>query len=127
MNLFEAEISGTGQQTRLRLPSGAEIASDQPCPDGLMGARVQYGVRPEDLVIANGDALAFLDFRVDLVEKLGDTTVLYMNDANQEDGQVIAKEPGIVHARPGEVLAMTASPQKVHVFKDGVALAHHAA
>lgn len=122
MNLFEAEISGTGPHTRLRLASGVEITSDIPSNESLAGAKVQYGIRPEDLVIAQGDAMPFLDFRVDIVEKLGDTTVFYMHDDTQVDGQVIAKQAGIGQAAVGTTLSMTAAPAKIHVFKDGKSL-----
>ena len=122
MNLFKATVSGTGDSTRLRLASGLEIQADVPCPAGLEGAEVEYGIRPEDLVIAGGDALAFIDFEVDLVEKLGDTTVMYSSDPTQADGQMIAKQPGIGAVSAGQTLRMTAAPQKIHVFHKGRSL-----
>lgn len=122
MNLFDAEVFGCGERTRLRLASGREIIADVPCPDRLLGKKVQYGIRPEDLVVAQGDAMAFIEFRLDIVEKLGDTTVFYSHDPSQVDGQMIAKQPGIIHATPGDVLQMTASPSKISVFHDGVSL-----
>lgn len=122
MNLFDATISQTGPQTRLSLPSGIDILANVPSPDRLMGAAVQYGVRPEDLVVAQNGAMPFLDFSVDIVEKLGDTTVLYSRDETQQDGQMIAKQPGIVPVEPGNVLQMTASPEKISVFHNGQSL-----
>ncbi|WP_108259736.1 ABC transporter ATP-binding protein [Mangrovicoccus ximenensis] len=122
MNLFEAEIAATGQETRLRLATGTEISAAVPSPGHLAGAKVQFGIRPEDLVIAENGAMPFIEFRTDIVEKLGDTTVLYSNDPSQNDGQMIAKQPGIVNVEPGSVLQMTAVPQKIHVFHKGKSL-----
>ncbi|MBE3639077.1 ABC transporter ATP-binding protein [Mangrovicoccus algicola] len=124
MNLFEAEIAGTGDTTRLRLATGVEILAAIPSPAELAGAQVQYGIRPEDLVIARGDAMPFIEFRTDIVEKLGDTTVLYSRDPSQNDGQMIAKHPGIVEVASGDVLQMTAAPQKIHLFHKGRSLLH---
>lgn len=122
MNLFDAEVFGAGEQTRLRLASGREIMANVPCPESLLGRKVKYGIRPEDLVVAQNGAMPFIDFNVDIVEKLGDTTVLYSHDETQQDGQMIAKQPGIVHVERGAVLSMTASPEKISVFHEGTSL-----
>ncbi|OSP56157.1 ABC transporter ATP-binding protein [Pseudoruegeria sp. SK021] len=121
MNIFKGQITGTGAETRLRVPSGVEITSSVPSPAHLMGAEVEIGVRPEDLTVARGNELAFLDFEVEFTEKLGELTVLYTKP--QEGGNpMIAKLPGIVFVDRGSVMHLTAAPNKVHVFHEGTSL-----
>ncbi len=121
MNLMKGEVIATGAQTRVRVPSGAEVTSAAPSPEDLMGATVEVGVRPEDLTPAGEGASGFVPFEVDISERLGDVTVLYSRFGDAES-QMIVKLPGIVHAKRGEKLDLTAAPDKVHVFRNGTSL-----
>ncbi|MBL9060035.1 MAG: sn-glycerol-3-phosphate ABC transporter ATP-binding protein UgpC [Mangrovicoccus sp.] len=121
MNLMKGEITQTGPETRVRVTSGAEIATRIPSNGAMMGAKVEVGVRPEDLGVAQGGQPGFLPFVTEISERLGDVTVLYSTPT--EDGkQMIAKLPGIVHAQRGAALNLTAAPEKMHIFHNGTSL-----
>ena len=121
MNLMKGEIIATGADTRIRLASGAEVTARIPSRGNLLGAKVEVGVRPEDLVVAQGGETGFLPFVNEISERLGDVTVMY--SATNEDGkQMIAKLPGIVHVERGARLSLTAAPEKLHVFHNGTSL-----
>jgi alpha-glucoside transport system ATP-binding protein len=121
MNLFHGEITGTGEHTRLKMPSGAEIDVPVPSTANLQGAKVEIGIRPEDLVATGEGETELVKIGVEISERLGDVTVVYSGSPN-EKGQVIAKLPGIVHVKKGTQLPLTAAPEKVHVFHDGISL-----
>ncbi|MCA8879685.1 MAG: sn-glycerol-3-phosphate ABC transporter ATP-binding protein UgpC [Rhodobacteraceae bacterium] len=121
MNLLKGEIIGTGEETRIRVPSGAEITAKVPSAANLMGASVEVGVRPEDLVVVTDGTQGFLPFETEISERLGDVTVLY-SSAEPGGKQLIAKLPGIVHVERGSKLSLTAAPEKVHVFHNGISL-----
>ncbi|WP_116133590.1 ABC transporter ATP-binding protein [Tropicimonas sp. IMCC34043] len=125
MNLLPARITGTGEDTRLRLPSGAEMTVPIPSPASLRDAAVALGVRPENLrVAADGDTV-LVQSKVQITEKLGEVTVVYMDPVRAfegDDGQTIAKLPGIHRISAGTPLDLAADPQDMHVFHQGKSL-----
>jgi alpha-glucoside transport system ATP-binding protein len=121
MNLMDAEVTGTGEQTTLRT-AGGEVTAHVPSADNLMGAKVEMGVRPEDLVVAEDGAQGFVPFEVEISERLGDVTVMYSNTGGPEEKQMVAKLPGIVRVDRGTKLSLTAAPEKLHVFHKGTSL-----
>jgi alpha-glucoside transport system ATP-binding protein len=77
MNLLGGKIVGTGETTTLELPEGGgTITSHYPSKPEDMGATVQVGIRPEDMVATDGDNYAFHG-TVDIIEALGEVTQLY--------------------------------------------------
>ena len=119
MNLLPGKISHTGAQTTITLDGGGTAVSEVPTEDGDMGLQVNVGVRPEDLVPTNGTPI--FSGTVSFSEALGEVTLLYFGDQNQ-DGAVICKLPG-VHPNPrGQTMALTADPAKVQVFHQGKSL-----
>jgi alpha-glucoside transport system ATP-binding protein len=119
MNLIPGEVTGTGAQTRVRLEGGGETLSDYPTTAADLGLRVNVGIRPEDFVQTEG-AAAFSG-TVAITEALGEVTLLYFEKTEGRD-PVIAKLPGIHRDMRGARVALTASPDKVHLFADGVSL-----
>jgi len=120
MNLLDAEVTVTGSQTHVRT-SGGTVITHVPSADTLMGAKVQLGVRPEDLTIADADQEGFVPFKVEISERLGDVTVFYSTSVDGA-APIVAKLPGIVHVKRGETLHLTAVPDKLHLFHDGTSL-----
>ena len=120
MNLFAGEITGTGETTTLRLAGGGKVTSNVPSLDSDMGLSVNVGVRPEDMV--ETDASQFvMEGTVDIVEALGEVTVLYFQSNDAKD-PLIAKLPGIHHGLRGQTVRLTADPAKVHIFHNGHSL-----
>ncbi|WP_306044870.1 ABC transporter ATP-binding protein [Nioella sp. MMSF_3534] len=124
MNLLAGKIVGTGEVTTLELSDGAgRITSNYPSTEADMGAEVEVGIRPEDMVPTDGPDYAFAG-TVDITEALGEVTQLYFTtpSASEDTDTVIAKLHGIHRGLRGQQVTLTAAPDKVHVFKDGVSL-----
>jgi len=119
MNIVPGEIVETGDRTTVRLDGEGTAISAVPTRPDDMGKRVSVGVRPEDLTITEGAAM--IDGRVDIVEALGEVTLLYFVAEHGRD-PIIAKLPGIHRDLRGREVRLTAPPEKVHVFLDGQSL-----
>ncbi len=119
MNLLPGEVIGTGAQTRVRLAGGGETLSDYPTTDADMGLKVNVGVRPEDFVAATDDMV--FTGRVKITEALGEVTLLYFEPVDGAE-PAIAKLPGIHKEMRGKEVALTTTPDKVHLFANGASL-----
>ncbi|AVW90828.1 sn-glycerol-3-phosphate ABC transporter ATP-binding protein UgpC [Celeribacter baekdonensis] len=119
MNLLPGEIIETGTQTKVKLDGEGIAISAIPTQASDMGRRVNVGVRPEDMVLT--DELAILNGTVDIIEALGEVTLLYfVPERGQEP--LIAKLPGIHNNLRGTEVKLTADPSKVHLFADGLSM-----
>lgn len=116
MNLIEADVTSTGDSTSVQMGDGGH--ANVPITSGPtdQGKKIRLGVRPEDLILTEGDDyLVAAD--VEIVEALGETTVLYFKSKNGEAG-LIAKLPGIHQIKRGTKLRLTADAGKLHLFDD---------
>ncbi|MFV1600819.1 MULTISPECIES: ABC transporter ATP-binding protein [unclassified Phaeobacter] len=120
MNLIPGTVIATGPRTTVRLNSGEEAIADIPTTDADQGLAVNVGVRPEDLV-ETGTGGALIDSRVDIVEALGEVTVLYIAAGEGKD-PLIAKLPGIHKGLRGSSVRLYADPAKLHLFHNGQSL-----
>lgn len=121
MNLLQATIVETGEQTRLELPGGGTAVSSVPTLAEDKGKTVNIGVRPEDFVEAEADAPFIYQGKVDYTEALGEVTILYFESEAGAD-PVIGKLAGIHADLRGGTARLTAAPGKVHIFDDGQSL-----
>ena len=119
MNLLPGEVVGTGAQTTVQLAGGGRAVSDYPTTEADMGLKVNVGVRPEDFVAAEGEAI--YTGKVNITEALGEVTLLYF-EAQGDAAAVIGKLPGIHREMRGKTVSLTAAPDKVHLFAQGVSL-----
>ena len=119
MNLLPGEIVGTGAQTTIKMAGGGTAVSDYPTTDADMGCKVNVGVRPEDFLETAGDYI--FEGKVNITEALGEVTLLYFEQQGDAHA-VIGKLPGIHAGLRGKSVKLGASPDKVHVFHDGVSL-----
>ena len=103
MNLINAEVTGTGATTSVRMSDGGHADAPIASLDADKGKTVKLGVRPEDLTVT------------EIVEALGETTVLYFKAREGEDG-LIAKLPGIHKIAKGTTIRLTATAEKLHLF-----------
>ncbi|UTS79798.1 ABC transporter ATP-binding protein [Phaeobacter piscinae] len=120
MNLIPGSVVATGPRTTVRLTSGEEVVAEIPTTDADQGLAVNVGVRPEDLV-EEGTGGALIDSRVDIVEALGEVTVLYIAAGEGKD-PLIAKLPGIHKGLRGSSVRLYADPAKLHLFHNGQSL-----
>jgi alpha-glucoside transport system ATP-binding protein len=122
MNLLPGKIVGTGNSTTLELrEGGGTITSHYPSQPGDMGAEVQVGIRPEDMMETDAEDYAYHG-KVEITEALGEVTLLYFEASSPEHAPVIGKLTGIHKELRGKDVRLTAEPQNVHVFKDGISL-----
>jgi alpha-glucoside transport system ATP-binding protein len=124
MNLLEGEVVETGEVTRVKVNDGAGlITANIPTTAEDKGLRVNVGIRPEDMIPADGENYAFSD-KVAIVEALGEVTQLYFEapKAGVDTDTVIAKLAGIHHGLRGQTMTLTADPSKVHLFAEGMSL-----
>jgi alpha-glucoside transport system ATP-binding protein len=119
MNLTPGEVVETGAVTTVRLANGGTAQSRVPTQAADKGMQVKIGVRPEDLVEAEGEAI--FEGEVEITEALGEVTLLYLKKA-ADGSQVIAKLPGIRPELRRKTVRLTAEPGKVHLFAGGKSL-----
>ncbi len=116
MNLLDGKIASTGSVTSVLMADGGHADVPIASTDADMGRSVRLGVRPEDLTVTDSeDFLVSAD--VEIVEALGETTVLYFKSQNG-DASMIAKLPGIHKIAKGTSIRMTAAPEKLHLFDE---------
>lgn len=115
MNLIEARVNACGQHSldisiggqKITLPySGAAIGN---------GAKVTIGIRPEHWIPDDGPSVT-IEGAVDLVEHLGETSIVYLRLA---DGQMITvRYPGDIFCTAGDRFIARAPVNAVHVFDE---------
>ena len=122
MTLAPAELlDGDSGFARLRLGDGAEVATRVPSA-GLPRHDLQIGLRPEAVRVAPiGDATTTA--KVELVERLGDRTLIY---ARLRDGQAVtAEDEGFSRVAINDEVGLKIDGEAAYVFgADGTG--HHA-
>ncbi|MHA1158463.1 MAG: ABC transporter ATP-binding protein [Alphaproteobacteria bacterium] len=119
MNLLPGEIVDTGEQTTVKLDGGGVAVSAVSTQSSDKGLKVNVGVRPEDLVETEDDFI--FGGKVNITEALGEVTLLHFEKVGDQEA-VLAKLPGIHAGFRGKLVKLTADPEKVQVFHDGVSL-----
>jgi alpha-glucoside transport system ATP-binding protein len=119
MNLMPGEVVGTGAITTIALAGGGMAKSTIPTQDADKGLKVNVGVRPEDFVATDGEAI--YSGKVEITEALGEVTQLYFEKQGRET-PIIAKLPGIHPQLRHTSVKLTADPKKVHLFANGTSL-----
>jgi multiple sugar transport system ATP-binding protein len=120
MNFVEGTVKSLEGGATVNV-SGGEFKLRQALPDHKVGDKVLFGIRPEHIGMTEESGVKLADLRVDLVEQLGDMTMVY---ASTMRGQplTIALE-GQRHIAPGTMLPTYIDPNRYHVFgPDGRAL-----
>ncbi len=119
MNLIPGQITGTGAETTIALEGGGVARSSVPTQEADKGRAVNVGVRPEDFVPTEGEAI--FTGKVEITEALGEVTQLYFEKGGR-DTPVIAKLAGIHPQLRHQSVSLTADPKKVHLFAGGRSL-----
>ena len=112
-------VDGDGGFARVRLGDGSQIDTRVP-RDGLSaeGGPVQIGVRPESVSVTAAGA-GTTDAQVELVERLGDRTLVY---ARLSDGlPITGEDAGLSRVRAGDTVGLRIDGAAAHLFgSDGV-------
>jgi len=115
-------VEGESEFARVRLGDGAEVETRVRRGGLPVGATLQLGLRPESVSVAAAGA-GTTDAEVELVERLGDRTLIY---ARLADGlEVTAEDEGNSRVRMGDRIGLRIAGQNAHLFgPDGAG--HHA-
>ncbi len=118
MILAPANLIANGALARVRLAGGAEVQTAVPVSGLKDDKDLQIGVRPESLAVTEPGA-GTADGEVELVERLGDRTLVY---ARLSDGlQIIAVDEGMSRVRIGERVGFDIDGSSAHLFdSDGI-------
>ncbi|EJC82607.1 ATPase component of ABC-type sugar transporter [Rhizobium leguminosarum bv. trifolii WSM2297] len=114
MNIIPATVAGTGSQTTVTLTGGMSVTLDVPTGASEAGKQASFGVRPEDLRIADGADYLF-EGEVSIVEALGEVTLLYIEGLVPGE-PIVVKLPGIYDVKKGQRMRFAADRQKLHLF-----------
>ncbi len=117
MNLLDVSVHEGGRA--LGAPFGKVDAKRNGLTDG---ETVVMGVRPSDIKLAANNE-PHINSKVQLVEPLGDITVVSVN-ASGSTLRLVLSESSALGVQPGNELPINISPDSVHVFRkeDGAAL-----
>ncbi|MDR9775569.1 sn-glycerol-3-phosphate ABC transporter ATP-binding protein UgpC [Rhizobium hidalgonense] len=114
MNIIPATVAATGNQTTVTLTGGMSVTLDVPTGASEAGKQASFGVRPEDLRIADGADYLF-EGEVSIVEALGEVTLLYIEGLVPGE-PIVVKLPGIYDVKKGQRMRFAADMQKLHLF-----------
>jgi multiple sugar transport system ATP-binding protein len=115
-------LPSEGAFARVKLGDGAELDTRVPRTGLAEGGALLLGLRPEAVrVVPPGEGST--DGEVQLVERLGDRTLVY---AKLSDGQdVTAEDEGNSRVRIGDLVGLKISGAATHLF-DSDGIGHHA-
>jgi ABC-type sugar transport system ATPase subunit len=114
MNILPATIDKAGPTTVVAHLGGRKANVPIATPASAAGTAVSFGVRPEDLSIANGSEYLF-EGVVDYVEQLGEVQLIYL-DIGRSDEPLVTKLPGNAMVERGARLKLTADAGDLHIF-----------
>ena len=109
MNLLAAEPTDAGVQVKGFAP--APLAA----PAGARG--LSLGVRPEDLRLAEDGEEAFYEGDATLVEKLGESQLVYF-DMGADPEPLVARLPGALPAKKGDRMRLATNAAALRLFDD---------
>jgi multiple sugar transport system ATP-binding protein len=111
MTLLPVTLVDGGEFAQLKLGDGSTLQT-QVASAGLPAGELRLGVRPEAVRVANGDASTI--GKVDLVERLGERTLVY---ARLADGQPItAEDEAYSRVKIGDDIPLAIDGAAAHVF-----------
>ncbi|WP_172327880.1 ABC transporter ATP-binding protein [Mangrovicoccus sp. HB161399] len=108
MNVIGAESLGG---TAVALDGGGITSAAAPL---ARGARVQFGIRPEDLVPAPAAGAPFRG-RIALVEQLGEVQMVHV-ELDGTGAPLVAKLAGTLELAAGDAIALGHAPEAAHLF-----------
>jgi multiple sugar transport system ATP-binding protein len=116
-----ALVEDGGGFARVRLGDGSEVETRVPRAGLPSEGPLEIGLRPESVRVAGGGASGTAA-KVELVERLGERTLIY---ARLADGQAItAEDEGVSRVRIGDTIGLRIEGGSAHLF-DGEGLGHH--
>ncbi|MEN0002100.1 MAG: sn-glycerol-3-phosphate ABC transporter ATP-binding protein UgpC [Pseudomonadota bacterium] len=116
MNIMDATVtSANSKGIALNVESGGKCTVPFAGAASLKGQSVKVGIRPEDLVVTKTAKDAIISGTVDIVEALGEVTLVYVRVEGHEES-VLAKLPGYHQIERGSAIHLTGTAEALHLF-----------
>lgn len=113
MNFLSAQVDGSGAFGKARLAVGSEILTQIPASALDPALKYRLGVRPENIRV---DTTGDLPGKVEVVERLGDRTLLHLR---LNDGElIVAEDHGGSKASISDQMNLRISPEAALLFDD---------
>jgi multiple sugar transport system ATP-binding protein len=114
MNFFDVRIASVnGQTASVVLPGGRETQV-RVGAEGAPGEQAELGVRPEHLTVVDPeDPAASFNGAVAIVERLGNSTLIYVDTAA---GQLIVEGKGNLEVKSGKPVGLKVMENQAHLF-----------
>jgi ABC-type sugar transport system ATPase subunit len=116
MNIVPCTIEAGDGAARVRPEKHDPVAVTAKIPASAVGMKGKLGVRPENLSLANGSGAPIFHGRLDIIEHLGELSLLYVDCGYEEP--IIAKLEGHVKLERNSDVALAAPADVLHVFDD---------
>ncbi len=116
MNMVPCTIEGANGEARVRPDKHDAVAVTANIPASAIGQKGTLGVRPENLSVAKDGDQPIFHGRLDILEHLGELTLLYVDCGYGEP--IIAKVEGNVRLPRHSDIALSAPAEVLHVFDD---------
>ncbi|MBU1176431.1 MAG: ABC transporter ATP-binding protein [Alphaproteobacteria bacterium] len=116
MNFLKGRMETVaGREVRLELAGSGSVAIlARGGVEDLKPGELEIGIRPEHIRPCNpGDAEANLSGRVELVEHLGNSTVLYVSTGS---GRLVVQRSDDLSIRTGDTIGLAVDASRAHVF-----------
>jgi multiple sugar transport system ATP-binding protein len=115
MNFLPAEARSTsGNDAVLGLPGGHEFKLKTRKEVTKTSSGYELGIRPEHIRLGTpGDPNANLDGTVQILERLGNATIMYVDTPA---GQIVVQNDGDVPTKAGDAVAVILDPSQAHLF-----------
>ncbi|TNB47674.1 sn-glycerol-3-phosphate ABC transporter ATP-binding protein UgpC [Martelella lutilitoris] len=123
MNFLDVEITDEGGFARTKFPDGAELQTSIATAD-LPEKTMKLGIRAEAVKCVADAAHATTEGKVDVLERLGDRTLLYTRLA--DDSIIVAEDIGLSRAKIGDTVHLAFDGSACHLF-DAEGKAYHPA
>ena len=114
MNILSAKITKAGKTTEVEYADGRKASVPVETPSDAAGQSISFGVRPEDLTVAQGGKALF-EGTVDYVEQLGEVQLVYL-DIGREGEPLVAKLSGNAEIKRGSTMKFGAEAGTLHIF-----------
>ena len=122
MTLIPAEpVGGAGEKLKLKLGDGAEVETAVPRSALKANGELRLGLRPENVRVVDGGQPT-TKAKVELVERLGERTLIYGRLANGQP--ITAEDEGNSRVKIGDEVGVRIDGGAAHVF-DADGASHH--
>jgi multiple sugar transport system ATP-binding protein len=115
MNFLKGALKAANGEALSVETAGSTVAVTGRSKSGRAGEAVTFGIRPEHITLGQGQT-RLADVRVDLIEQLGDQTMIYATTADGQ-GLTIALE-GQQRFDNGTTVTAFIDPARAHVFAE---------